>query len=291
MNIGFIGFGIMGSAMAANLAKAGYRMAVHNRTKQKAEPILSQNVIWKHNPAELAAEVDIVFTMLSTPDVVYDVSCGENGFLTALKSGSIWVDCSTVNPSFSREMAERCSEYSVGFIDAPVSGSKIPAEKGELLFLVGGDADHVKGCAPYFDVMGKKYVHVGDNGMGSAMKMVVNLILGEAMFAFSEGLVLGEALGIGQKMLFDVLLGSPVVAPLMALKREKIEKADYSPEFPLQWQQKDLHLASLSAFEQGISLPGVNVIKEIYALAKQHGFAESDISAIYKFLKGKKCGK
>lgn len=285
MKIGFIGFGIMGSAMAANLAKAGYHMLVHNRTRDKVEPILGNNVVWKGSPADLAAEVDIVFTMLSTPEVVYDVSCGENGFLAAMKPGSIWVDCSTVNPSFSCQMAHRCREYAVGFLDAPVSGSKIPAERGELLFLVGGDADYVNACAPYFDIMGKKYVHVGENGMGSAMKMVINLLLGEAMFAFSEGMVLGESLGISREMLFDVLLTSPAVAPLMALKREKMEKGDYSPEFPLQWVQKDLHLASVSAYEQGVSLPGVNVIKEVYALAKRSGLGQSDLSAIYKFLR------
>ena len=285
MKIGFIGFGIMGSAMAANLAKAGYQMLVHNRTKHKVEPLLSKNVVWKGDAAELAAQVDIVFTMLSTPEVVYDISCGDNGFLAAMKPGTIWVDCSTVNPSFSTQMAQRCREHSVGFLDAPVSGSKIPAVKGELLFLVGGDAAHVDGCAPYFAVMGKKYVHVGENGHGSAMKMVINLLLGEAMFAFSEGMVLGESLGISRKMLFDVLLSSPAVAPLMALKREKMETGDYSPEFPLQWVQKDLHLASLSAYEQGLSLPGVNVIKEVYALAKRRGLAQSDLSAIYKFLR------
>ena len=285
MKIGFIGFGIMGSAMAANLAKAGYHLLVHNRTKDKVEPLLSTNVVWKGDPAELAAEVDVVFTMLSTPEVVYDVACGENGFLAAMKPGSIWVDCSTVNPSFSQQMGQRCREHSVGFLDAPVSGSKIPAEKGELLFLVGGDADLVNGCAPYFNVMGKKYVHVGGNGMGSAMKMVINLLLGEAMFAFSEGMVLGESLGISQEMLFDVLLSSPAVAPLMALKRKKMETGDYSPEFPLQWVQKDLHLASVSAYEQGVSLPGLNVIKEVFALAKRRGLAQSDLSAIYKFLR------
>lgn len=288
MKIGFIGFGIMGSAMAANLAKAGYHLLVYNRTKSKVEGLLSDNVVWKQSAYELAAEADIVFTMLSTPEVVSDISCGPNGFLEALKPGSIWVDCSTVNPSFSRQMALRCREHSVGFLDAPVSGSKLPALKGELVFLVGGDADHVMGCAPYFNVMGLKYIHVGGNGMGSAMKMVINLILGEAMFAFSEGMVLGESLGITREMLFDVLIGSPVVAPLMAMKREKMLTGDYSPEFPLQWVQKDLHLAAQTAFECNVSLPGVNAVKEIYALAKRRGFAESDLCAIYAFLKEQK---
>ncbi len=288
MKIGFIGFGIMGSAMAANLASAGFRLLVYNRTREKVQSLISDQVVWKDTAAELAKEVDILFTMLSTPEVVSEVSGGENGFLPAMRKGSIWVDCSTVNPSFSRRMAELCRDHGVGFLDAPVSGSKIPALKGELVFLVGGDAELVKTCEPFFEVMGKKYVHVGGNGMGSAMKMVVNLLLGEAMYAFAEGMVLGESLGIGKDMLFDVLLGSPAVAPLMTLKRDKLANDDYSPEFPLQWQQKDLHLASVCAFEQGISLPGVNAIKEIYALAKQQGWAQSDISAIYAFLKQRK---
>ena len=119
--------------------------------------------------------------------------------------------------------------------------------------------------------------------MGTSMKMVVNLLLGNAMAAFSEAMALGEGLGLSREMLFDSLLGGPVVAPFLALKREKIESGHYDAEFPLRWMQKDMHLASVSAYESGVALPISNVTKEIYRLAMQNGEATKDFSAIYEF--------
>jgi len=285
MRIGFIGMGIMGRRMAANLANAGYELKVYNRTRIKPLPFLCLNNVQSVESAkEAAASSDVVFTMLSTPEVVDDVAAGADGFLTALPSDSIWVDSSTVNPSFSRKMADLCKEQNIRFLDAPVAGSKMPAEQGELLFLVGGDASAVKECAPLFETMGKKYIHAGENGMGASFKMVFNLLLGEAMMAFSEGLVLGEALGLSREMMLDVLLQSPVAAPFLGGKRKKLESGDYEPEFPLQWMQKDLHLAAQSGFEKNKALPALNGIKEIFALAKQNGWAEKDFSSIYEFL-------
>jgi 3-hydroxyisobutyrate dehydrogenase/glyoxylate/succinic semialdehyde reductase len=288
MKIGFIGLGIMGSRMAENLAKAGFDMTVYNRTKQKAESLITyKNVEWRETPALLAKDADILFTMLSSPEVVYALANGDEGFLKYLRPGSVWVDCSTVNPSFSREMAILSKEYEISFIDAPVAGSLAPAKKGELIFLAGGDKEAIEGLNPYLEAMGKKTIHVGENGKGTSLKMVFNLLLGQAMYAFSEGLNLGESLGIDRELLFNVLLKSPVVAPFITGKKTKIDKEDYSAEFPLQWMQKDLQLASQTAYEQEIPLPGVNVIKEIYALAKKDGYAEKDFSAIYQYLNEK----
>ena len=132
-------------------------------------------------------------------------------------------------------MAIISKKYKINFIDAPVAGSKAPAEKGELLFLVGGDNRIVEQCAPYFNAMGKNCIHLGENGKGTAMKMVFNLLLGQAMYAFSEGMALGESMGIDKEMLFNVLLKSPVVAPFITLKKEKMDKVAYDPDFSLQW--------------------------------------------------------
>lgn len=291
MKIGFIGLGIMGRRMAANLANAGYDLRIYNRTKIKPLPFTClKNAQWTESAKDVAAASDVVFTMLSTPEVVHEVAAGRDGFLYAMKEGTLWADCSTVNPSFSRKMAGLCKEQHIRFLDAPVAGSKIPAEKGELLFLVGGDASAVSECAPLFETMGKKYIHAGENGMGTSFKMVFNLLLGEAMLAFSEGLVLGESLGLSRELMLDVLLQSPVAAPFLQGKRKKMESGDYDAEFPLQWMQKDLHLAAQSAFEQNRALPALNGIKEIYALAKQNGWAEADFSGIYEFLRQKKDG-
>lgn len=286
MKIGFIGMGIMGSRMAANLAQDGYELLIYNRSRKKTLPFAClKNAAWTESEADLAQSADIVFTMLSTPEVVEQVAAGTTGFLHSLPAGKIWVDCSTVNPSFSVKMAELCREKEISFLDAPVAGSKLPAEKGELLFLVGGETETVKTCAPFFEAMGRKYVHAGENGRGSALKMVFNLLLGEAMMAFSEGLVLGEALGLSREMMMDVLLQSPVAAPFLSGKREKLEKGVYDPEFSLQWMAKDLQLAAQTAAENSRAMPALNPIKEIYALARQNGWGEKDFSGIYEFLR------
>ena len=285
MKVGFIGLGIMGSRMADNLAEAGYELLIYNRTKEKASNLLKRkNVSWKDSPARLAEEADILFTMVSSPSVVEQLAAGEEGFLEHLNSGAIWVDSSTVNPSFTRKMASLSKRYNIHFLDAPVAGSKMPAKEGELIFLVGGDTELVNNCAPFFKAMGKKYIHVGENGKGTSLKMVFNLLLGQAMNAFSEGIALGESLGIDKDTLFNTLLGSPVVAPFIATKRQMMDQNIYEAEFPLKWLQKDLQLASETAYEQGVALPAVNVIKEIYAQAKKAGYADEDFSAIYKYL-------
>ena len=284
MKIGFIGLGIMGSRMAANLAKAGYTLFVYNRTNSKAESLAFDNVITKNSPGLVAGESDVVITMLSTPEAIQEVALAEEGLVSGMSKGKVWMDCSTVNPSFSKQMAELSESVGFNFLDAPVAGSLVPAEKGELVFLVGGKKGVVKYCDPLFKIMGKKYIHVGENGMGSALKLVNNLIMGISMYGFVEGLLLGESLGINKEKIFDILDGSPIAPSMIQMKREKIESNDYSPEFPLQWLQKDLHLAAETAYENNLPLPATNTIKEIFALAKKAGMGEKDFTAIYPFL-------
>jgi len=132
--------------------------------------------------------------------------------------------------------------------------------------------------------MGNKIVHVGGHGMGTSLKMVINLLMGNAMAAFAEGMALGEGLGISRKVLFDSLLGMPAVAPFLAAKRDNIESANYEPEFPLRWMQKDMHLASVSAYETNVAMPLTNAAKELYRLAMREGHATEDFSAVYDFL-------
>ncbi len=284
MKIGFIGLGIMGSRMANNLLKHGFQLVVYNRTKTKADALLQAGAEWADSVAQLAKKVDLLITMLSTPEVVEQLATGEDGFLAHLPQGSLWMDCTTVHPSFSRKMAEQAETHHIRFVDAPVAGSKKPAEEGQLLFLVGGKREDVVFCEPLFRAMGKQHLHVGPTGQGAALKMVFNLLLGEAMLAFAEALALGEHLGLEREQLLDVLLKAPVTAPFLQGKREMLEKAQFKTEFPLQWMQKDLQLASISAYETNLALPALNVIKEVFALAKQNGLAKKDFSAIYAYL-------
>ncbi len=284
MKIGFIGTGIMGSRMANNLLRNNYNLIVHNRTKEKADILIKAGAEWADSPADIGKEVDIIFTMLSKPEAVYEVAIGEGGFLNGMKHNAIWIDCSTVNPSFSMDMSKKAYGYGIRFMDAPVAGTKQPAQNGELTFFVGGNKKDFDEVRPILEKMGKKIVHLGECGKGTSMKMIVNLMLGAAMASFSEALVLGKSLGFDKETIFNILLGGPVTAPYLSAKKEKFIKNNYETDFPLKWMHKDLQLISDTADETKVTLPTTSAVKEIFAMAKQQGFGELDFSALYKFL-------
>jgi 3-hydroxyisobutyrate dehydrogenase/glyoxylate/succinic semialdehyde reductase len=288
MKIGFIGLGIMGSRMAANLLKSGVEIVVYNRTKDKARELLKNGAQWAESPHDLGTKADVVITMLSTPEVVRDTALGKKGFLYTMKENSIWIDCTTVNPTFTKEIAAEVNHLGLRFIDAPVSGTKAPAENAQLIFLAGGKSEDIDEMSYYLDKMGKSVVYCGENGMGSSMKMDVNLLLGQSMIAFCEAIALGNSFGIDKSLLFETLRNIPVTSPFQSAKSRKIEEGDYAPEFPLQWMLKDLHLAAISAYENNISLPSLNTIKEIFALARQSGFGELDLTAVFEAYYNKK---
>jgi len=284
MKIGFIGLGIMGSRMAANLQKHGYPLVVFNRTGSKAESLLANGAEWAASPAAVAGQVEVLFTMLAHPEAVKEAALGKDGFLAHLAPDALWVDCSTVNPSFSKQMAAEADTRGVHFLGAPVSGSKTQAADGTLIFWVGGTALDLVSSWELLNCMGTKIVHAGGPGLGAALKLVINQLLGTTMAAFAEGIVLGQALGLNREVLFESLLSTPAAAPFLTAKREKIEKGNYAADFPLRWLQKDLHLAAVSAYETGVAMPLTNVAKEIYRFAMREGDADKDFSAIYHYL-------
>jgi 3-hydroxyisobutyrate dehydrogenase-like beta-hydroxyacid dehydrogenase len=286
MKIGFIGLGIMGSRMAANLQRHGYALVVFNRTRAKAEPLLGPFGTFSDSPAELAERTDLLFTMLAHPDAVEEAALRADGFLNHLRPNALWVDCSSVNPSFSKRMAAEAARREVHFVDAPVTGSAPAAAEAKLTFWVGADMADLERIRPLLLCMANKIVHTGGHGSGTSMKMVINLLLGTGMAAFAEAMALGEGLGLSQELLFDSLLGTPAVAPFLAAKRDKIDNRNYEVEFPLRWMQKDMHLATVSAYEAGVALPLTNITKEIYRLAMRDGHDSEDFSAIYEFTTG-----
>jgi glyoxylate/succinic semialdehyde reductase len=287
MKIGFIGLGIMGSRMAANLQKHGHSLVLFNRTRAKAEPLLGPCGKFADSPAKLAEQVDVLFTMLAHPDAVEQAALGADGFLNHLRPNTLWIDCSSVNPSFSKKMAAEAARREIRFVDAPVTGSAPAAAEAKLIFWVGTDPADLESIRPLLLCMGNKIVHTGGHGAGTSMKMVINLLLGTGMAAFAEAMALGEGLGLTSKMLFDSLLGTPVVAPFLTAKRDKIDNRNYEVEFPLRWMQKDMHLATVSAYETGVAMPLTNVTKEMYRLAMRDGHATEDFSAIYEFVTDK----
>jgi len=280
MQIGFIGLGIMGSRMAANLVRAGMTVAVYNRTAERARPLAEAGASVAASAADAARGADMVITVLSDPQAVRAVAVGEGGFLPAMGAGSLWVDCSTVDPAFVQEMAAAAAEHGVRYLDAPVAGSKVPAEKGELLFLAGGDVADVLEAAPLFAVMGKQTIHAGPVGSGASLKLCNNLMLGAAMLAFGEAVAAGRAMGLDEGVLLEALTTSPVSAPFLALKRDKVRDGDWAVEFPLKHQHKDLHLLLETAYAAGLPLPLAAAVKERYGDARARGLGDADFSAV-----------
>mgnify|MGYP006266303273 CR=1 FL=1 len=283
MKIAFIGLGLMGSRMAARIqADVQEDLVVYNRTPEKADGLVSAGARLAESPEAAAADADVVLTMLSSPDVVAQVSSGERGFLGSLREGSLWVDCSTVNPSFSRTMHAFARGRGIRFVDAPVAGTTGPAASGELIVLAGGSAEDIDEAQPIFDAIGKKTVHVGDVGQGASLKMVINFMLGHALAGFSEAMHLGEGLGIDRALLLDTLMGGPMTAPFLGGKRANFESGTYPVEFPLELAHKDLHLAAQTAYEAGTPLPSGAAVKEIFAAATRAGLGKEDISAVFE---------
>ena len=288
MNIGFIGLGIMGSRMAGNLLKNNCKLFVYNRTEEKAVKLIQDGAVFCKTAKELGSCCDIVFTMLSEPVTVKKIVFGNDGLLSSMKQDSIWVDSTTVNPEFTKLEYEEAKKNNIRFIDAPVAGTKMPAEKGELVFLAGGNKTDIDEVMPLLNYMGKRTVYAGGCGKGAAMKMAVNTVLGLSMAGYVEAVNLGESLGLNKELLVDTLNSLPVTSTFLQLKRNKIMNEDFEPEFPLQWMHKDLFLASEEAYKNNLPVPVINAAKELYAVAKKYGYAEKDLSAIYEVLKGKK---
>jgi 3-hydroxyisobutyrate dehydrogenase/glyoxylate/succinic semialdehyde reductase len=285
MNIAFLGLGLMGSRMAANIQKQVQSdLIVHNRTREKADALVEAGAHFRDTPEDAARDADVVVTMLASPDVVAQAASGEHGFLGTLRQGALWIDCSTVNPSFSRTMHTFARSRGIRFVDAPVAGTTPPAEAGELLVLAGGNEEDVAEAKPLFDAIGRKTIHVGEVGKGAAMKMVINFMLAHALAGFSEATNLGERLGIDRNLLLDTLMGGPMTAPFLAGKRENFEKREYPVQFPLELAHKDLHLIAQTAYEAGMALPSGAAVKEVFGMARNAGLGAEDVSAVFELL-------
>ncbi|MBZ9557877.1 MULTISPECIES: NAD(P)-dependent oxidoreductase [Modicisalibacter] len=285
MNVTFIGLGIMGRRMAANLLdNPDVTLTVCNRSLGPVAELEAAGARAADDWTTAVRDADVVFTMLASPDVVEAVAFGDGGFVAAMRDGALWVDCSTVNPSFSRRMAERTREHGRRFADAPVAGTRQPAEEGTLTFLVGGDSADYQRLEPLLRSMGEKILHVGDTGQGASFKMLVNAMLAQSMAVYSETALLGEKLGFSRDFLMQTLPGLPVSAPFLAGKAGLIRQGDYPPQFPLEWMHKDLHLLALTAYEHDQPMHLANLAKELYAGAKQAGRGRDDFAAIFEYL-------
>ena len=284
-SIGWIGLGLMGRPMGLNLLKAGYPLTVWNRTPSRAESLVAAGARLASSPRAAAEAADVLFTIVSDPPALESVLWGQDGALGGLRRGSIYVDSSTISPALARKISAACTKHGVRFLDAPVTGGTWGAEKGELVFMVGGQAETLKECEPVLGVMGKRWFHLGPNGAGQTIKLAMNMILALQVDALAEALALVTGAGIPGEKLVEVLQSSMARSTVMDMKAPLLLKGEYPPSFPLRLMHKDLGLALDLANQIGVALPATAAAREVYSSVKGAAKEDLDYSAVMQFWK------
>ena len=285
--IGLIGLGLMGRPMGMNLLKAGFPLTVWNRTPARAQELVAAGAHLAASPSELAARSELVISIVSDPPALEEVFWGADGAMQSFQRGSIYMDSSTVSPDLVRKIAAACAEREVRFLDAPVTGGDWGAKKGELLFMVGGDAQTLKDVEPVLRVLGKKWFHLGPNGAGQTIKLAMNLILALQVDALAEALALVTGAGLEGEKLVEVLQSSMARSGVLDVKAPNLLKGEYTPSFPLRLMHKDLRLALELAKEKHVELPAAAAAYKTYSAVKDAAKEDLDYSAVMKFWKRK----
>lgn len=276
----------MGAPMALNLIKAGFEVTGYNRTPEKAAPLLKAGGRIAATPAEAARDADFVMSIVSDSAASELVMTGASGVLESVRPGAIIIDSATISPVVSRRLACHAAGRQASFIDAPVTGSKQGAEKGELTFMIGGERETLARAMPVLAVLGRKHIYCGPHGAGLSAKLAQNAIQAAMVEVFAEGFVLAAKAGIQPETMFEIIQSSLARSALTDFKAPFIFKGDFTPYFPLKWMHKDLTLAMEAAYAQGVPMPTAAIVKEVYAAARAQGKGDQDYAAVITFLEG-----
>jgi 3-hydroxyisobutyrate dehydrogenase-like beta-hydroxyacid dehydrogenase len=282
LKIGFMGLGIMGQPMAQNIAKAGYELIVYNRSSAKTAPLSDAGAAVASNPKEVAETADVIIMMLAGPEVILEVMDGPQGLQAGMRRGQTLINMSTVLPAFSRQLYDNLQKDSITVIDAPVHGSRKPAEEGALVIMAGGPEDKVNELEPVLMTMGKMVVYCGDAGQGSSMKMAVNLVLGAMVAGLCEAVNLGQSCGLDTETMLTTMLSGPMVCPLFEFKKPMLIDDNYPAQFALKHMAKDIRFALQTADESGAPTPVGHTIFQLYrqSIGLDHG--DMDFAAVKK---------
>ncbi len=280
MRVAFLGLGIMGHAMATNLVKAGHEVTVWNRTPGK----LVEGAGMAPNPAAAAQGAEVVWLCVSDTAAVEKILFGPEGIEQSLAEGMIIADSSTISPSATLKYAERVRTRGAAYVDAPMTGSKIGAADGTLIFMVGGDEATVQRLHPLFAAMGKKIFRMGETGKGQATKLVMNLQIALIFEGFAEALTLATKLGVDSQQLVSLIEATMVRSGVVEYKAPFVLRHDFTPNFPLRLMHKDIRLALEAAKEVRVKLPGLETVEEIYELATEEGHQDLDYAATLTLL-------
>ena len=284
LSIGYIGLGLMGKSIARNILKAGYPLVIHNRSQPAVDELAAEGALPATSPAEVAAQVDIVFTNLpDTPDVEKVVS-GAQGIIAGVHPGLVWVDNSTIRPAAARLLSLILAEKDTLSLDAPVSGGDIGARNATLTIMVGGPAEALEKAMPVFKVMGKTITHVGEAGAGQVAKAANQIMVAAQMVAMGELLIFSQKAGVDPVKVIEAIKGGAAQCWTLDVKPPRLFSGNRAPGFKAQMQAKDLNIILETAREYGIPLPSAAVDAQLYSAMLQNGLGNQDNSAVIAVL-------
>ena len=274
----------MGSRMAKRLLNAGHTVTGHNRTKSRAQWLLDAGLKWGETPRAVAESSDVVFTMVTDTRALQAITAGEDGVVAGLRPGATYVDMSTVSPTASQAIAGQVAERGATMLDAPVSGSVVTLEQGQLSIMVGGDHAAFERVKPYLLDIGPKVNYVGANGLAVTMKIATNLSLATQMLAFSEGVLIAEKAGIKREVAVEVLLNSVMASPMVKYRGPFVLQMPDEAWFDVDMMQKDMQLALELGKQLDVPLPTTGLSNEFLTAARAMGLAEQDFAALFDVL-------
>jgi 2-hydroxy-3-oxopropionate reductase len=275
--VGFIGLGLMGRPMAANLLRAGHQVTVHNRSRPAVDELVALGAAAAGSPVEAAAEAEIVITMLpDTPDV--EAVVGE--LLEAARPGTLLVDMSTIAPAAARELARHARERGLAMLDAPVSGGDVGAREGTLSIMVGGEAAELERARPVLEALGTTITHVGEAGAGQVVKACNQIVVALIFQAISEALVLGSKAGVEPAKILDVLDGGMAANRIMEIRRRNFLEHDFTPGFKTRLHAKDLAIVLDTARQLDVPLPATALVAQALTALQSRGRGDEDDSAL-----------
>ena len=278
--VGYIGLGLMGKSIARNILKAGFPLVVHNRSRAVVDELVAEGAKPAASPAEVAGQVDVVFTNLpDTPDVEV-VVLGDKGILEGAHPGLIWVDNSTIKPATARSISARLAEQGVSSLDAPVSGGDVGARNATLAIMVGGPAETLEKVMPVFQAMGKTVTHVGEAGAGQVAKAANQIMVAAQMVAMGELLIFSQKAGVDPQKVVEAIKGGAAQCWTLDVKPPRLFSGNRTPGFKAYMQAKDLNIILETAREYGIPLPSAAVDAQLYNAMLQNGMGGLDNSAV-----------
>lgn len=278
--IGWIGTGVMGISMVGHLIDHGYSCTVFNRTRSKADPALAKGASWADSPAEVAAQSDVIFTIVGFPKDVEEVYFGENGILKGAHSGSILVDMTTTQPSLAEKIYQQALTQGISTIDAPVSGGDVGAQKGTLSIMVGGDETAVQAIMPLLEIMGKQIVYEGKAGSGQHTKMCNQITISGTMIGVCESLLYGYKAGLDLETMLQAISGGAAGCWTLSNLAPRIIQRNFEPGFYVEHFVKDMEIALAEARRMDLSLPGLALVHQMYKAVEAQGYGKKGTQAL-----------